>query len=729
MSMNSIIGNKIGNFGKYYAFFALFFAFQLVVSADVFAQRKPAPPPKNARPATAEKEKVNPKSENMSTKTGTGFDVFAPFVSNVHAEIRATDVIFTWSDSKSVKGPVYIYRSKIPFRGGMDFDQRQSTVVAYGVQKYSETIVDSGQWYFFFVASDESNQKYDLIIPLNNIISFTIDGQNYSIDASRSRVNITQNTNYLEAPMQSFPYQQAIESAEFNAKWPAYAGSRQMYSGTLHANVGRISAVAQDNFIIITYSYTEREKTPVLYRSIQPIRRHGDLITATALKVGATSPFVDYVTPGVPYYYAIVYEEDLMEGRANIVPGDNSTFIPTEVVIARNQNQNMPANPYGYGYTGKPSQPYQPVAAPSMRIDQKNAQPNAQAGAKPVKGGVANPYTPVTPAYSNNNYAQNNNPFAAAGNYPQNGNVNSTPYNYSQNGNKNQLAQNGNGYQQNGNGYQQNGYQQNGNGYQQAGNNYQQNGNVNSTPYNYSQNGNTNQTAQNGNGYQQNGYQQNGNNYQQNGYQQNGNNYQQNGYQQTGNNYQQNGNVNNTPYNYSQNGNTNQTAQNGNGYQQNGYQQNGNNYQQNGYQQNGYQQAPQTNNITGNGNVFSTVIPQTTSNPAYSGTKQDVVISEPRVINQDLNSLINDQDDYELSQIVRGPFMWRDWNASRESFLRYMAKPRSSSAIARSRFYLAQSFYFLGDYTSGLQEFIAVQSRWPDEVAIWVQACLSKINN
>jgi hypothetical protein len=89
--------------------------------------------------------------------------------------------------------------------------------------------------------------------------------------------------------------------------------------------------------------------------------------------------------------------------------------------------------------------------------------------------------------------------------------------------------------------------------------------------------------------------------------------------------------------------------------------------------------------------------------------------------------LAGEQDDRRLSAIVQGPFMWRNWQAARAELTAYLAGTANGPAAERARFYLAQSNYFLGDIHAALSEFVKLQQFYPDEVSMWIQACLDKI--
>jgi hypothetical protein len=98
----------------------------------------------------------------------------------------------------------------------------------------------------------------------------------------------------------------------------------------------------------------------------------------------------------------------------------------------------------------------------------------------------------------------------------------------------------------------------------------------------------------------------------------------------------------------------------------------------------------------------------------------------PRAFNQDLESPAGGEEG-SLRSIVQGPFIGRDWDTSREELTRYLSLPRSGAAEARGRYYLGQSYYFLGRPREALFEFLSVQAHYPEEASEWIQAALGKI--
>jgi hypothetical protein len=491
--------------------------------------------------------------------TQTTGAVFAPFVSRLSATVNGRQVRLSWVDSSSVDGPVYIYRSTRPYTNSDAADISHGFVgsAPYGTRMYADVVPSDGKWYYFVAASDNSHQRYTLLIPFSNTIDINVGvgGQNsassYINGGAQGPAQSYGNAgggqgsappygaandeyapvfyNFYGSQFMSEPYQNSYtQGAPVNSDaaapappnsaggtWPPYSIVEGLINPPARANITGITATSSGKGIEITFNAPDPAKNAVLYRSIQPLRSFSDLLTATVAALGVRSPYTDHVTPGVPYYYAVVYEDDIRSGHGEIFPGSNSTFIPVEVSL--NQAPSVPAAPPAGSYA-----PYQQVQPPV-----NTAAAPSRLSEQPYNGGAW---------YSN----------GASGAYS--------------------------GSRQNPNGI-----------------------------------------------------------------------------------------------------NTYQTAR-----------------------------------------------------PYQNQTDETLVLGEPRVFNRDMQTS-NDPDDYRLSLIVQGPFMWRDWHTARTRLTEFIMDTSNGAAAERARFYLAQCWYFIGDIRMALSSFLKLQQVFPDETSLWIQASLNRI--
>jgi hypothetical protein len=305
-------------------------------------------------------------------------EIFAPFVSHAEARVRDRKVELTWSDSPSVKGNILIFRSRTPFPDSGSEGSEQCATVYYGRQTFTDEVNAGGNWYYLVLATTESGELFDLVIPFNNVIEVRIDGGTHLVSAAGLAAPVTsvealnEGEKRAEEPRDS-PYQDGATGA-YNYNPPAYepsamAGAAPYQSYNPPAQSGYtsggglstpsttlaltgLSAYPDSSGIRVNFLSGNPSKHAVVYRNIAPIMRLSDLLSAEIAKLpGAESPFIDTVQTGVPCYYAVVYDEDLRAGTAYIAPGYNATIYPAMVIqgVAR-----MEQNAWGLAQTNAP---------------------------------------------------------------------------------------------------------------------------------------------------------------------------------------------------------------------------------------------------------------------------------------------------------------------------------------------------------------------------------------
>jgi hypothetical protein len=213
--------------------------------------------------------------------------VFAPFVSQFQGEVKNNLIRLSWVDSPDVRGPVYIYRSRQPFDNTRPYYLVRPIEVPYGAMSYIDEVENSGLWYYFAAASDERGQRYEIFMPYGNTAAVMV----------------------AEIPDESPP--------------AALAGTSSRITG--------LEAAVRGDGVHLSFRLTAPVRNPVLYRSVNPITRTRDLLTAVLVENEISSPFTDYPVPGIPYYYAVIAEDELVSGSVGIYPGHNATLNPVEV--------------------------------------------------------------------------------------------------------------------------------------------------------------------------------------------------------------------------------------------------------------------------------------------------------------------------------------------------------------------------------------------------------------
>jgi hypothetical protein len=257
--------------------------------------------------------------------------IFAPFVMRLNAEVSGRAVRLKWTDAPSVTGPVSVYRARVPFSGTGAQYQARAIEVPYGQQTFVEEVEALGMWYYFVVASDESRMKYEIVVPYNNIVDVQLDGTTKNVPASPGLVGATGTAPYVDRPIISQPAQRAAEDPTWDSAYGSYGVARQGGYSRYSNDIVDIAAQSLPNGIYISFRSSERDKNALLYRSNKPFTQYNDILTAALIKDRLTSPYIDYPPPGVGYYYAILYDEDIRSGQATIYPGSNATVDPVHL--------------------------------------------------------------------------------------------------------------------------------------------------------------------------------------------------------------------------------------------------------------------------------------------------------------------------------------------------------------------------------------------------------------
>jgi hypothetical protein len=218
----------------------------------------------------------------FAQNSGSGDEVFAPFITRFSAEVKNNLVRLSWADSPNARGPVFIYRSFRPFGEAQPISSIKPVEVSYGTGFYIDEPETGGRIYYYAAASDESGRQYDIFIPNGNSLSVVLDSA------------------FTAAP----PPERAVSGG------PGITG---------------LSARLEGDGVLIDFRAPAASRSVVLYRSVQPVRQTQDLLGAVIVRPGVTPPFMDHPTPGIAYYYAAVFEDELNRGTVAINPGGNAT--------------------------------------------------------------------------------------------------------------------------------------------------------------------------------------------------------------------------------------------------------------------------------------------------------------------------------------------------------------------------------------------------------------------
>jgi len=228
---------------------------------------------------------------------------FSPYITRINVEARLNLIRITWVDSPDARGPVYIFRSARPFSGSIPANIRPVTV-NYGEQYYIDDADDMENLYYFIAASDLQGHRYDIILPRVNSASL-IPG----LDEEESSFVVIN-------PFTLTP----VESID---------------------GIYNLKANFERDRVVISFDSSRPRANAILYRSIQPVQRPQDLLNAVIVQSRIVSPFTDFPVPGLSWYYAIIYEDEIASGNMRIRPGINATVSAVTIYGDDNQERSL----------------------------------------------------------------------------------------------------------------------------------------------------------------------------------------------------------------------------------------------------------------------------------------------------------------------------------------------------------------------------------------------------
>jgi len=267
-----------------------------------------------------------------------------PHVSGIRAEPRNNLIRLSWVDSPDARGPVYIFRSARPFRNSIPPNSRP-VVVRYGEQFYIDETDDIENLYYYIAASDASSgRRIDIILP-------QINSTNVNLAAASPPV------------IQGDPPAAAVSVEES----PPHGTARSVVQG-----ISNIRARQEGDRVSISFDVSGPRKNAVLYRSMQPLRQPQDLLNAVIVRSRVSSPFIDDPVPGLSWYYAVIFEDEISGGNMGIRPGGNATSSPVMISVERTTER-----------------PLRPIPLPAMSgsaVDGNFFLHDAAAGFTPLSG-------------------------------------------------------------------------------------------------------------------------------------------------------------------------------------------------------------------------------------------------------------------------------------------------------------------------------------------------------
>jgi hypothetical protein len=170
--------------------------------------------------------------------------------------------------------------------------------VPYGVESYIDEPEITG-WIYYFVVASSNGRDSGRILRVMEVYNKTIMPPSNTIAV---------NAQFFEEP--ELPVLAPVVPDEADS------------------GISALQAMVDGEGVRISYRVSDGSRSTILYRSVQPIQRAEDLLRAVIVQSGLTPPFVDYPVPGISYYYAVIFEDELPHGSVRIIPGANATTLP-----------------------------------------------------------------------------------------------------------------------------------------------------------------------------------------------------------------------------------------------------------------------------------------------------------------------------------------------------------------------------------------------------------------
>ncbi len=223
--------------------------------------------------------------------------VFAPFPVNLRIGVRGPELVITWQDSPDVSWGYKIYRSAtIPDQ----LSYKYATLLgeaAGGTERFIYQVTDDKPYYYFILARTAENLLYEVFIPLKNLSLAPVSGE----------------------PV------------------PKQAGIALATPEAVKLLPPKIEVQKVNDSIVVSLVKENQKGRMILYRSADRINTLMNLANSVVVAIldSEIARFTDYPIPGIPYFYAVLPESDLISGNAVFIAGQNaseeSVLIPAGV--------------------------------------------------------------------------------------------------------------------------------------------------------------------------------------------------------------------------------------------------------------------------------------------------------------------------------------------------------------------------------------------------------------
>ena len=217
-----------------------------------------------------------------------------PFVNNLRIAVRDPEVRLTWTDIPGFENSYGIYRHTTEITGANFPQAVLIDRVGTGVELYIDIPQEMGDYFYAVMALDQGNNPFRLFIPMRNVTLVS--------------ARITNPPPIEEPP--PVPLAETLGRLQVN---PRTDGRALEITFTTEGDNRRIS----------------------IYRSTQPIVDSDSLAQAILVDTlgSQLGRALDFVIPGVRYYYAIVDADTLSAGPEDFIPGKTTLSEPVTLPL------------------------------------------------------------------------------------------------------------------------------------------------------------------------------------------------------------------------------------------------------------------------------------------------------------------------------------------------------------------------------------------------------------
>lgn len=227
---------------------------------------------------------------------GFGQEGFSSFISRLRAETAENRVIITWQDSADLLGGKYlVYRHTSEITDNNFKETELLEEIAPGTEVYVDYPPPGTKYFYAVLIKDRSGKIHEIFVPFRNKTTLAV-----SVKASENKET-----------------QAAVTELKVR--------------------------ILDESSVELTFTPSQKGHILNIYSSTKPIVSIDSLLSSTRLAAidSTLNRYVDFPLPGIPYYYAIIYADQLKTGNIDFYADQNSTASPIELPITPGRERSV----------------------------------------------------------------------------------------------------------------------------------------------------------------------------------------------------------------------------------------------------------------------------------------------------------------------------------------------------------------------------------------------------